>query len=61
MFQFFPVIPVAFYIAGIFKRPVLIAGLFIQSFYILLRAIKLGRIPNKAKQALLLPGASEYM
>lgn len=45
MFQFFPVIPVAFYIAGIFKRPVFIAGLLIQSIYILLRTIKLGRIP----------------
>lgn len=45
MFQFFPVIPVAFYIAGIFKRHFLIAGLLIQSIYILLRTTKLGRIP----------------
>lgn len=45
IFQFFPVMPVAFYIAGIFKRPIFIAGLFIQSVYILLRTIKLGRIP----------------
>ncbi len=45
MLPIFPLFPVIFYIAGIFKRPFLLAGLIIQSLYIVMRSVNLGRIP----------------
>ncbi len=39
------IIPVFFYIAGIYKRVFLIAGLVMQTLYITMRTINIGRIP----------------